>query len=171
MKKKRRYFIVFCLGLLLILGTIVSYKYINIYFINNQINADGFKLLGKEHDYKNVLSIDYLQIGGFGCKSYSNEEKGIEIGFSGFPDVRNNYVLTSITVSNYYSTILGLRVGDDITQASQILNRSGFVAIQNDSRLIYKRNRVFMRLFTDEKQKINKISISLHSTNIFNIIF
>jgi hypothetical protein len=79
---------------------------------------------------KTELSMDYVQkFGCFGCEPYQHKENGIKVEFSGYPDVLDPGVLTSIVTTRTDDALYGVYAGMDIQEALEILKEYGIKRI------------------------------------------
>lgn len=166
------------IGLIIILSTVLfGYKTIfsNAYInkANEHMEMGGFKLLmSNSPDY--MKNKGFINTGGFGCDPYENQNDGIRIVFSGFPDALDDYVITDIETTNPNYYFYDIHTGDDIKKAEDILTNSGFskVSVNNGSNYCqYKKRKLVVTFDLDEGSKIIKTRINLMSTNKQNVVF
>jgi hypothetical protein len=173
MLKKLSYVLASVILLILIICTLIFYKYINVALANSQIEAAGLKLLNTETNLKDELSKNYsIQPGWFGANVYVNEKEGVQITFSGFPDVTSKWVLTAIETTNPKHSIYNIHVGDRISEAAKILKSKNYKSGENtNNHFIFQRNRIKIILYVNMENKVEKIYIGLQSTNLQNVQF
>ena len=141
---------------------------------NDHIDMNGLKLLMIENDVKSILDKKFLSMGGFGCKPYINKNDGIEIVFSGFPDVLDNYKLTSIITTNESYHFYDINIGGTTENAISILTKNGFKSISAENRkdnINFKKGKLNVSLTSDIQSKIIKITLNLESTNKKKVVF
>lgn len=159
---------------IIILSVIIAYwifasnnNYIN--EANEHLNINGLKLLMKEDDVKELLDKKFVFTGGFGCNPYINENDGINITFSGFPDVIGEYKLTDIKTTNSNYDFYKISVGDNVEEAINILEKNGFKKLNNDKGVIrevnFKKRKLFISFLVNDDLKITQITLMLESTN------
>ena len=155
---------------IIVIGVLLLFKNNYITGANRHINVEGLELKAREENLKGTLEQDFTQLYGMGCKGYSSPKKGIEIWFSGFPDVGDKWVLTNIQITNPYYSIYNMHVGDKVNEAVQILTENGFTAVE-DMKHTYRKKSIQIRLFINDESEIEKVGIGLKSTNKRGIVF
>lgn len=170
--KNKRLLIPGALILVIILVSIFFYPYMDIPLVNPHIQIEGFRLLDKEEKWKDTISKEFTNIGLFGGRGFVNEKKGIEITFTGFPDIIDRFAgLTSIVTTNPAHSVYGVRVGDEVDKAAEILNKKGFRLEKESNYYILRRNIVSIILNFDENQRITKLCVSVRVTNKHKVQF
>lgn len=120
---------------------------------------------GEDVDIVSVLGEDYKDIPGMGCWGYESKAKGIELRISGFPDVLDDHVVTSITTVDPEHSIYNIHVGDNVIEAMKILEEKGFkIDKERKNSVSYKFRQLGIHIqYRDEI--IKEIAIYLMSTN------
>lgn len=173
---KKKFIFLVSIILFITLVSIVYLKggtYYHITNANKHLDTGIIKLLIKEEDIKDMLEQKFTVIPGFGGKGYSNEVEGIEIDFSGFPDVLDNYVLTAIKTTNPKHAFYGIHPGDNADNATKNIMKNGFVKLESTDQhqYRYEKGKILVNLYVNSEAKIEKIIIHLQSTNKENVVF
>ena len=115
---------------------------------------------------------EYTYCGGFGC--YALEKEGIAYGISGFPDVIDDYHITSVTLTSSAYAVYGIRTGDAYSESIEDIMRSfDFKTVKatdtNDLKAFG--NDKLLVQFTLEENIITSIYVHLETTNKHKIVF
>lgn len=171
--EKRRFLIIFIAGILAIVLFFFNIfrDKTNIKELNEQLDIAGLQFLMKETE----LSMDYVQKGGcFGCKPYQSKDNGIELAFSGYPDVLDPAVLTRIVTARAGDAVYGVHVGMNVEEAVEIFQKYGIKKIdymEEVDHVFLKRSKLIVSLKHNAQSEIEEISISLESTNKRGVVF
>ena len=116
---------------------------------------------------------EYTYLGGFGMRAYRMERNTgtIEYQVSSWPDTFfGKQKVDHIFCWDTAVTVCGLSVGDDITQAENVLRQYGFRPTENRNQ--YVRFGVILTINTDgSSTKIHQIVIGVSSTNILGFVY
>lgn len=116
---------------------------------------------------------EYSCLGGFGMTVFRREgETGLlEYSYSNWPDaIFGKQKVDYIVCQDSSMSICGFSVGDDITQADELLRQYGFTPTRNNNQ--YNRFGVILTLHTERNStKINGIVIAVGSTNILGVVY
>jgi hypothetical protein len=172
--EKRRFLIIFIAGILAIVLFFFNIfrDKTNIKEINEQLDIAELQFLMKETE----LSMDYVQKGGcFGCNPYQSKDNGIELAFSGYPDMSDRpQVLTRIVTIRSDDSVYGIHVGMKIEEAVSILKKYGIKQIDYMEKVNYvdfKRSKLNVSLKHNSQKEIEEISITLSSRGKWGVSY
>jgi hypothetical protein len=171
---KRKVVVYIIVIVLIIAGVLLSFKAFTYFYIaqaNKHLNMGEIKLLEKEENIKAMLIVKFTPNPGFGLRGYISEKEGIEIRFSGFPDVIDKYVLTDIETTNPRHSFYDIHIGEDVDKAVEVLRKNGFRTSEKTGQYTYKKDRLLVSIDVGSDNKIEKISIQLESTNRLRVVF
>lgn len=170
--KKYIEFIVICL----LIGLSVPFaNYVgdqaDIVRLNNSIMIDDLALLTPIEESKEVKNRDYIALHGYGGRSFEKRDRSILVIYSGYPDVMDDYHLTSIIVKSGDYEVYDLTIGSAIEETKKLSNLHGYRQEIIGSRWIYIKNKVTISFQKNHKSKISAFRIIVETTNKNDVAF
>lgn len=97
-------------------------------------------------------------------------DEKLTIVYSGFPDVLDDYKLTSIRVNSGLYSVYDLSIGDDMVTVQNTMTSFGYEEIVGGS-TYYRREKLVVSFRKDYKGQVESFYIELESTNKDDVVF
>ena len=94
-----------------------------------------------------------------------NNHKGEYINFEGFPDLANEYKLTSYSTTNEEASVFGIHVGDKYMEADKIFRKYGYRCNEDEYYPVYYKGRIEININRIDDDIVGEIFIDLKSTD------
>lgn len=119
---------------------------------------------------------DALRTEGFGCYGLENGDLALTLG--GYPDVQDPYCLTGFTLRSSRYALFGLRVGDTLDGAEEVLTAQGYQPVQEENGtdwtrpLRYTEGPLCVSLgLSEDLERLSSLTVSIAVTNRENVVF
>lgn len=142
-----------------------------IHSINFNMDIDGAVLLTPIDDADQLTNPNYRELGGFGARYFEHLDERLTLVYSGFPDVLDDYKLTSIRVNSGPYSVYGLSIGDDMVTVQNTMTSSGYEEIIGGSTYYYRRGKLVVSFRKDYKGLVESFYIEVESTNKDDVVF
>lgn len=141
--------------------------------LNSHVDIYGFHLLDQ---YNESLgdNPNYYEIGGFGGLFYSHVNDEIQIVYSGYPDVLDDYRLTALDVKAGMSSVFGIGLGSTFETMEKTMESYGYEMNEEDTSehsYLYEKGKISIRFVLDDNRLVDSFYIDVLTTNKKDIVF
>lgn len=143
----------------------------NIVRLNNNMNIDNISLLTPIEESKEISNRDYIELYGHGGRSFQKRDRSVTIIYSGYPDVMDDYHLTSIIVESGDYEIYGITIGSSVEDIHLIMGSVGYNKKIVGSKHVYMKNKISIIFQENDKNEVSAFEITIETTNNDHVFF
>lgn len=143
----------------------------NIVRLNNSINIDNISLLTPIEESKEVNNRDYIELHGYGGRSFQKRDGSVSVIYSGYPDVMDEYYLTSIIVKSGDYEIYGITIGSTVKEMTLKMGSVGYNKKTVGSKHVYMKNKISIVFQENDENEVGAFQIIIETTNKDEVVF
>jgi hypothetical protein len=143
----------------------------NIVRLNNSISIENVELLLPIEESKEAHDRNYIELYGYGGRSFQKRDGSVTVFYSGYPDVMDDYHLTRVIVESGAYEVYGITIGSTVEEMNLKMENAGFSMKLVGSKYVYTKNKISVIFHENYKNEVNAFEIIIETTNKDQVVF